>query len=460
MFNKVKNYVNKNNLINKNDYVIVGVSGGSDSMLLLSFLLNLKKDLNFDLKVIHINHGLRGIESDGDEKLVADFCKENSVPYKIYHCDIKKLKQELKTSEEDAGRIFRYQCFHNEFLKNRNNKIAVAHNKSDCIETFFINLFRGASMNGLTGIKEKSQNIIRPILFLSKNEIENYCKNNNVPFRVDSSNANENYTRNKIRQNLLPKIKKEYNPNIENTIIRTMDLLREEDSFIQEYAKTKFSELCQIDNGKIKILRDEFLKNHIVIKKRILLLAINKIKGDCKDIESKHIQNAIDLIDNNKTGKKTNLPSSIELSISYRYILVEKNSKNEKNSFAYELLIDKPLFIKELGLYVTLSKTYINDFLGKNNCYTKIFCYDIINGSLKIRSRLNGDKIYLSKINGHKKVKSIFIDDKIDQNKRDEIPLVTINDRIIWIVNKKDYFDTRYSPIHNNEKIYIQIWED
>lgn len=460
MFKKIKNYIKKNELISENDAIIIGVSGGSDSMLLLNFLVYYNKEINFNLKVVHINHGMRGKESDEDQQFVEKFCFEKNIPISVYKCDLSQLKIKYKTSEENAGRIFRYECFNNEFIINKNNKIAVAHNKNDCIETFFINLFRGSGINGLTGIKEKNNCIIRPLLFLSKNEIEEYCHMQNISFRIDYTNLENKYTRNKIRNIFLPNIKKEYNPNIENTIFRTINSLAEDENFISEYSNKKYNEICIETSDKVKIFKESFINENIAIKKRILLIAIGKIKGSIIDIENKHIVNALELIENNNTGKEINLPSNIVISISYDHIFLYEDKKSSNNSYSYKLSLDNHTYIGETNQYVTISKELIKEFLNKNNCYTKFFCYDIINGSLIVRSRLPGDKIYISKINGHKKIKSIFIDDKIHKAVRSTIPLIIFDNQIIWIVNEKNYFDSRYSPKNDSEKVYIQIWED
>ena len=243
----------KHNLINKNDHIIVGVSGGADSICLLHFLYNIKDDFNLKITAVHINHCMRGKESDEDNQFVVDFCNSINIPVKVFSFDIYAKSKEDNLSIEEAGRKYRYYAF-NKVLKDENaTKIAIAHNKDDNAETMIMRFFRGTGIKGLSGISYKRDNIIRPLLDCLRIDIENYCNKNNLSYRNDSTNSMDIYTRNKIRLNLLPNIKNNFNPNIIDTLSNMAQNFADENNFLDNLANSYFKD-CLIEKNKNKII--------------------------------------------------------------------------------------------------------------------------------------------------------------------------------------------------------------
>ncbi|MFV0502864.1 MAG: tRNA lysidine(34) synthetase TilS [Lachnospirales bacterium] len=444
--------IKKFNMINENDYIIVGVSGGADSMALLSILLEYQMFINFNLKVVHINHNVRE-DSLCDQIYVENYCKKKNLPFKSYSCSLEDLKKQWKVSEEEAGRMFRYNSFMQEFLPNTNNKIAVAHNMNDQGETLLLKLFRGSGLKGIGAMEPITNNIIRPLLYTTKNEIYQYLKNNNIEYREDYTNKLEIYSRNKIRLNLIPAIEKDFNPNIVNTLSNEADIFREENKYLDKVAKEKFNRISIANINSININIDLLKKEDIVIKRRILRLAFEILNKNLKDFHLTHINKILILLDGDNSGKKLNLPQKTLVYVNFDELIFEKIiNKKENILYKYKLELNKTVYIPEGKIYISISERKIIN-ADKINVYTKKFSYDIINSDVYCRNRQPKDKIYIENI-GHKTLKKYFIEKKINKKIRDEIPLICTNDDVIWIIgylSNKNYL---------GDDIFLQIWED
>ncbi len=459
MKKKVIEIIEEYNMIEENSNIIVGLSGGADSVSLFHILLDYNKNNKFNIIPVHINHGVRGAESDRDEKFVIDLCKKNNLKCKVYKCNINQLSKELKITEEEAGRKFRYESFRQEYKDNIVNKIAVAHTKNDQSETVLMRIFRGSGLKGLCGIDIVNEDIIRPLLTSSREEVEKYCDENNLKYINDSTNKKTIYTRNKIRLELIPYIEKNFNKNIVNTLCKTSDILREEENYIDSQVLENYNMIANESDGEI-VLNISLLKtNHIVIVKRIIRKAFLNLNNNLVNLNSKHINSIVKLIYGN-SGKKVNLPFHITVKVSYDHLIfTKKDLPIVDESFFYELKENFSIYVKEGNFYVTMSKDILNYNENKNNTYTKIFYYDNINGSFCVRSRKSGDKIFLNHINGSKKIKNYFIDEKIDIKYRSKIPMLAIDNEILWIFDKNNLTNDKYIDIKKN-KVVIQLWED
>ena len=296
---KVLNTINKYNMIQSGDGIVIGVSGGPDSMTLLNILNNLKEKLNIKLYVAHINHSIRE-EADAETEYVKEFCKKIDVEFFA-----KKVKvEEIEIGTEEAGRNIRYEFFEEVAHKVGANKIATAHNLNDNAETVLMNIIRGTSVSGLKGIdKVRDGKYIRPIIECSRAEIEDYCKEKNLNPRYDKSNNENIYTRNKIRNLLIPFLQKEFNPNIVEGINRLSQIAIEEEQFINKVVEKEYEKLqIAVDNTIILNLK-EFNKLDYVIKSKLILYTISKVYGKTSGIEKKHIDDIIKLCDNNIGNK-------------------------------------------------------------------------------------------------------------------------------------------------------------
>lgn len=314
MLEKVLETITKYNLIESGDRIVLGVSGGPDSICMLEILNKLKDKLNFDIFVAHINHGIRE-NATIDEQYVENYCKKLDLECFILHADVNGYAKDNKIGLEEAGRKVRYDFFDEILEKTNSNKVAIAHNKNDRVETIILNILRGSGVLGLKGIEPKNGKYIRPLIEIDRFDIEEYCLQNNLNPRIDESNFENDYSRNKVRNIVIPYIKEEFNPNIIETITRLSDIVSEENEFLEEEIQKHYNNIL-IDEINLKenvynsdkestIILDlkKFNILNKVIEKRILLYAIKKIFGSTKNIEKVHLEDMIKLCNNNIGNK-------------------------------------------------------------------------------------------------------------------------------------------------------------
>ncbi len=304
---KVLDTITKNNLIQKKDSIVIGVSGGPDSMTLLNVLFELKKQLQIDICVAHVNHMIRK-EAKQEEEYVQNFCKKIGVKCYTKNVDVKSKAQEFKMSTETIGRNARYEFFEEIAKKVNANKVATAHTANDNAETVLMNLMRGSGISGLKGIEiKRNEKFIRPLLECTRKEIEDYCKEKNLQPKYDKTNMENIYTRNKIRNKLIPYIEKEFNPNIIETLNRMSSIVQKEEQYFIELIENVFKEtkIDQKDEKQKSITLNLKKFNNLdnVIKSRLILYTINKLFDTTQGIEKIHIEDIIKLCQNNVGNK-------------------------------------------------------------------------------------------------------------------------------------------------------------
>lgn len=307
MLEKILTTINKYNLIQKGDKIVIGVSGGPDSMCLLDSLYCLKEKLDVEIIVAHINHMIRE-EADEEMAYVEAYCRSKNIKCYIKKVEVEKLAKEQKLGTEEMGREIRYKFFKQVAQKENANKIATAHNLNDNVETVLLNIIRGSGTSGLKGIeikrKELNLEYIRPIRECARKEIEVYCKNQNLNPKIDKTNFENIYNRNKVRNELIPYLKKEFNPNILEGINRLSVIAKEEEEYFEEIISQKYEEL-KIGQNQNEIILDlnKFNKLNKVIKSRLILYTISKVNGNVQGISKIHIEDIIKLCENNIGNK-------------------------------------------------------------------------------------------------------------------------------------------------------------
>lgn len=440
MLKKVIRFINENQMIEDGKKVLVALSGGPDSICLLHMLWSLKDKLNIELYAAHLNHCLRGSEADKDEDYAKKFCEMLDIPFYSKKVDINSYSKNLGLSSEMGGRKARYDFFNELKDKYCIDKIAVAHNANDQAETILMRLMRGTGIEGLIGIKPVRDSIyIRPILSLTRQEIENYCEENKLNPRIDKTNLETIYSRNKVRLELIPYIKENFNEDIVSTLNRFSKTMNIDNDYLEEVCKKKYEKFCCKHNNKIEISKDLF-NEHESILSRVLRKAISNLNGSLYNIEKVHIHDII-CLSNQGTGKKINLPNNLIAENVYDNIVI-KFKTLVKNFDTIEFKIDEEKLKDGIvlensfkGYTIALRITNNSEVLDfKNNNFIKYFDLKDSNSVVTIRGRMNGDKFTPYGMNGNKKLKDLFIDLKIPKDDRDDIPLVTINNEIAWIV--------------------------
>lgn len=310
MEEKILEIIKRYNLIENGDKIVVGVSGGPDSITLLNILKNIKEKeiIKFNLVVCHINHMIRE-EAVSDEKYVEEYCKKNNIEFFVKRIKVEEMAEKEKIGTEEAGRKARYEFFNEILNKTNANKIATAHTANDNVETVLMNIIRGSGTLGLKGIEAKSGKLIRPLIECKRSEIEKYCKDENLNPRIDKTNFENIYTRNKVRNMLIPYIENNFNPNIIEAINRLSDLSKQENDFLEKLTKEAYEKIL-VEQKKNEIILDlnSFNSQEIVIKNRLVLYTINILFGTRSGIEKKHIEDIIKLCSNN-IGNKFLIPN-------------------------------------------------------------------------------------------------------------------------------------------------------
>ena len=459
MYKKALATIKKYNMLQKGDKVVLGVSGGADSVALLRMLCKQREELSFTLFVVHINHGIRGLEAKSDEDFVQDLCDKLGIDFTSKTFDVPKIAKEMGVTEEECGRILRYQEFKNCLKANNANKIAVAHNLNDQAETLIMRLCRGTGLTGLSGIAPVRDNIIRPLIECTRGEIEEYLESLNQPYCTDSTNFKEDYARNKIRISLLPYMEKEINSGVINNLAKTAELLSAEDKYMEEQAEIAYKNALEKITEEAVYLRVEDLeKLPEVILRRVIRRGYRVFIKDIKDLTLRHITMVIQLLSTG-TGKKVNLVKGLGAQREYEFIKLTQSQKKEFRDFCYIPEEDVPIFVKESGIYVEISKKLKKIDGNSRMVCTKAFDCDKIRGVLEVRNRKTGDLISINKENGHKKIKDFFIDQKIPFEERNRVVLIACKNQVLWAVGRRcgEYF------IANSEtknKLYIHVWED
>ncbi|EGT5271093.1 tRNA lysidine(34) synthetase TilS [Clostridioides difficile] len=456
IFDKVLSTINKHNLIQKGDKIVLGLSGGPDSVCLLHVLNRLKKDFNIEIYAAHLNHQIRGIEAQKDALYVSKLCEDMGIIFFVKSINVPKYCENEGLSLEEGARKLRYEMFYEIKDKIKANKIAIGHNLNDQAETVMMRIMRGTGLKGLKGIDYIRDNcIIRPILDVERNEVEEYCEAYNLNPRIDKTNLENIYTRNKIRLDLLPYMKDNFNSNVIESIVRMSNSLKSDNDYIEKEAEAKFREVSNIkEKGFVEINLDDFVCLHDAIKVRVLRNSIKHILGDTNFVDQRHIEDIMSLEDNSKVNKMLTLPRNIFV---YRkkdsIILTNEEIVNEEIEFYYNVPSNGFIKIKELKQIIETQVMSIDRYKSmKLDNSSKGFDFNKVKGGIVIRSRRQGDKIKLAM--GSKKVKDLFIDLKIPREERCKIPIITDSEGIICV---GDYKISENYKIDENTKEVLKI---
>ncbi|MGL4797114.1 MAG: tRNA lysidine(34) synthetase TilS, partial [Paraclostridium sp.] len=419
IIDKVRSTINKYDLLQEGDKIVLGLSGGPDSVCLLHILKQLESEYKISIYAAHLNHQIRGIEAQKDAMYISNLCDSLGIKFFIKSIDVPTYCKENGLSIEEGARKLRYEMFHEIKQKTNSNKIAVGHNLNDQVETILMRMMRGTGLQGLKGIEHKRDNvIIRPILDIDRVDIEKYCEEYNLNPRIDSTNLESIYTRNKIRLELIPYMKENFNDNIIESISRMGNNLKADSDYIEQEALIKFNEVAVLNDESVEIKLDKYAKLHISIKSRIIRNAIKYILGDTNFVDQKHIEDVFELENDNKIDKHLVLPRGVFVYRKKNTILItNKELVYEEIEFSYKLPKEGIVKIKELGLCVETSVVSIERFNSmKVDKSSKGFDFDKFKGGIVVRSRKSGDKIKLA--GGSKKIKDLFIDLKIPREER------------------------------------------
>lgn len=441
---RVKEFIDSNNMLENGDSVVIGVSGGADSMCLLFLLYGFREEMDLKLSVIHIEHGIRGKESKADADFVKQECEKLQIPVKIIETDAPALAKENGQSVEEAGREVRYDAF----SKAGTDRIAVAHHENDEAETLLFNLFRGSGIRGIGGISPVNGKIIRPLLVLSRDEIERFNKENGIAYHTDSTNSDNSYSRNSIRNEIIPKALKINDKALEH-MCQTAESMREADDFISKSSEVYYEKYVSAGNDGRSLCMDMsiFEEAHTVIAQTCIRRMIGVLAGRLKDIARTHAEEVISLKDK-PSGRQVSLPYELTARREFNKIRIFIDDAADVHEIAVEpgrqiILADGQT------VTVTLSDKKMGEI--PNLPYTKWFDYDKIKNAVVFRTRRTGDMIDIK--NARKKLKDVMINDKIPVYERDRLLLLADGCDIIWLTGYR--ISETYKVTEKTEKILM-----
>ena len=429
-------------MLQPGDFVAAGVSGGADSVCLLLILRELQKEIPFELTVVHVNHRIRE-EAGHDAAFVEELCRRLGCDFRYVEYDVKQYAAAKGISEEEAGRELRYQAFRETVeasgADKEHGKIAVAHNQNDNAETVLFHLFRGTGLAGLTGIRPVRENVIRPLLCVSREEIESYLAKRQVRYCIDRTNNEDTYTRNRIRHHILQYAEDHISSRAGEHIYDTSVMLTEEHEYIRKNARQAFDRCVQRKGNTLRMAVSSFLKEDSFLQKEILLLAVEQMTAHRKDISACHIQALHDLF-LQEGNRRADLPGGLQGYREYGQVVLAERQTLQRKELYVEL---QPPETVELP-YGGALKTGIIPIEGAQNrkdipqkTYTKWFDYDKIVESLVLRTRKPGDYLIINGQGNRKSLKEYLIEEKIPKGLRDQLPVLADGNHILWVAGHR-----------------------
>ena len=490
---KVFSYIEEHGMIVPDDRIVAGVSGGADSLCLLFLLLEYAKRIPFTLAVVHVDHGIRP-DAGEDARYVEELCAAEGVPFFLKKADVHRLAREEKCSEEDAGRRIRYKAFRETAEGMGGAKIAVAHNSNDNAETMLFHLFRGSGLKGLCGIAPVRDDVIRPILCLERGEAEAYLRERGIAWRTDSTNGEDDYSRNRIRHHILPYAEEEIFSGAVAHMRRTAEVLKETEDYLEIQTQEAFVR-CLVRNPEAAVppgqqeqgysLGNEpgagdmwdkedsrggaldveaFRRLHPALQKRVLHILIKKLSPTGKDIHQVHVQDVLSLF-RQEGNRSIALPFGITARRQYDMVVLERGCRVpvwQGESIQVRLPeVDTGVFsVYDLG---NMGKLEFTAFFNENfmevpkNRYTKWFDYDKIEEPLVLRSRCTGDYLTIADGRGHavhKSLKDYMVTEKLPRHIRDEVPLLALGSHVLWLIGWRI---SEYFKVDGKTKRILQV---
>lgn len=455
---QVRQTIEKHAMLVDGDTVMVAVSGGPDSIALLNFLNNIKKTYGVRLHVFHLNHKIRGDEADKDARFVADFTDKLGLSVSFLEFDVPAYAKQEKLSIEEAARDVRYRMMTEVAIEIGATKIALGHHADDQVETFLMRMVRGAGSDGLSAMQSKRGVYIRPFLDVEKKDILDYLAENNLSYRIDASNEDVSLLRNSIRYELLPLLM-DYNPGFKESVIRTVRIVNEDRAYLNKVTEELFENRVRGGVDTVSIAVDDIIVLALAIQRRLVRKMIERIKGDLKGIEFKHIETIVNEIIRNSKRFSIDLTGEISAHIEYGQFKILKHNKQELKPFEPSLLkIPGETDIPEIDITIVSRLINTTDLLFEKNGRIAHLDADKIQGNVMVRTRKRGDAFFPLGMDEKKKLQDFFVDNKIERRKRDRVPILVSNDDILWVAGHR--IDNRYRVTAETRRVLVLKLEE
>jgi tRNA(Ile)-lysidine synthase len=422
--------------------LVVAVSGGPDSVCLLHILTRLREALGIELYAAHLDHQLRGAESESDAQYVASLAQSLGIPVIIEKREVRAYQAQKRISLEEAAREVRYSFLAETAKAIGAGEVAIGHTRDDNIETILMHLIRGSGTRGLQGLRPRTEwqgagislTIIRPLLEISREETQGYCREHGLSPRLDSSNLSLSPLRNRIRLKLLPRLKG-YNPRIAEALLRTARLAASDLAFLEEEGERSWNQTARLKEDTVILDKGRLLELPPALKRQVLRLSLGKLSGSLKDIEARHIEEMMNAL-NKPAGRSLNLPGGLTLTIEYDRYLVGKEplALAPLPPLEAELPLSIPGETRLPGWLVTASVAKRKPLQEEDDSLSACFDLDKTGDRLSVRNRRRGDRFQPLGMSQTKKLNRFMIDAKIPRRWRERVPIVSSPEHIVWVV--------------------------
>ncbi len=440
---KVKATISVYSMLSGGETILIGLSGGPDSVCLLTALNTLKDDFNLKLHALYVDHGLRAAETPSEIKFCGNICETLSISFISRSIDVKAYAAEHGMNKQEAARELRYKAFDEVFFVIKADKIALGHNADDQLETFFMRFLRGSGPKGLAGIPPVRAKIIRPLIDVERREIEKFLDQQGVSYLVDSSNLKEDYLRNKLRLLVVPEIRR-INPNITETVSRTMEVLRQEERYFDLIVtKSLMKLICRKTDDRIDLFLTPLEAMDKVILRRVLRRAIDETRG-LRGMGFVHIEEVIDLVRRGRHGARLYLPKGLRVIKNYSTLVM--TSEPPFRLKASGLDVPGKAFLQDIKAVIEATINEDRGVCGEGKSCA-VFDADKVHDKLAVRARGKGDFFYPLGFGKRKKLQDFFVDEKVPRDERDAVPIVVTGNDIIWVAGHRgdDRFRTTES---------------
>lgn len=434
---KVKGTIRRFGLLTKGHTVLVALSGGPDSVALLHALVAVKSEFGLKLCAAHLNHKLRGRESDQDETFAGDLASGLKVRFFSKRIDVRSEAKRRKLSIEEAARELRYRYLEKVAQQVKADRIALGHQADDQAETFLMRLIRGAGSAGLSGIPPRRGKIIRPLIQIRRAEIEEFLEANGFPCRLDSSNYSPDYLRNRIRLSLLPRIEEEFNPKIVETLNRTADILSLQQQYIRNASERFLDTICTTRSNSVTLDTGALADLDKCLQREMVRLCIKRLKGDLKQLTFEPVDRALELVHQRKSGRRVQLVDTIWAEVSGGKFVVYRRGKR---GYSYPLQLPGEVNLRDRGMKIKaeiLEAESLSDNLASRNPNVALLDWGKLKEPYSLRNRRRGDRFAPLGMKGTKSLADFLIDAKVPRYLRDEVPVLTAGDEIIWVVGHR-----------------------
>lgn len=461
MLDKISAWCDRHLLLRDGDRVVIACSGGADSLALTDILLKLSNKYRLVLAVAHLDHMMRGEASKADARFVENFCAKCRLPFYHKVADVPVYAKENRLSLEEAARIVRYDFLRETAKILGGAKIATGHHKDDQAETVILHLFRGAGSAGIGGIRPVSRDIIRPLLSVTRKEIEAYCLEHALQPQFDSTNLETYYLRNRIRLELLPELKAKFNPGIEEALCRSAELIGNEHDFIRQSVNDIWQSIVQEENNGVIFLREKFCGLHIALKRELLRTAIEKVQKSLKGIGFDHIERTLLFAQSGQSGKVLELPGNLVMQCQYETMYLFRRSEMKRAEVGKQLCIEVNLrgITAIPQMHITVKAEITNTDKNARGAYSIVCDLDKLILPVYVRQRKDGDRFQPSGLVGSKKLKDFFIDRKVLSQGRDLIPIFCDQAEIIWVGGYRQSQTSRVTK-DTTKFLHLTILED